>query len=363
MLSNAVAQQKGDTTEAPGKIYISATGQFGFLWSHRYNMGHLVKKHLGAFEITAWKPTCGDQCWHEPYNNPQTGLAFNYIPLGNPDQLGDAYGLYPFINYPLSSREKNPRLNLRLGWGIGWITKPFDPIENHKNIAIGTHVNTCFALKLNTLYKVNKLMYLESGIGITHFSNGAFRLPNLGINLPMVNLGLHWLIHEKKNSGPVVADERMQHTESLVNDRKWHFSALFVAGANDINPPGGNKFAVTNMITYMMKQTARKHRFGGGIDLMYSQALRHILLYDSVNVSVAGNLQPGVKFCYELVMGRLSYPMEMGVYLYSRYKENGPVYNRWGLRYLATDHLLLNLSLKTHFAKAEYWEVGAGWRF
>ena len=96
---------------------------------------------------------------------------------------------------------------------------------------------------------------------------------------------------------------------------------------------------------------------------MYSQALRHAQVIDSVPVTVLENVQVGVKFSHELVLGRVSFPMEAGVYAYTKYKGNVPIYSRLGIRYLVTDHLLVHFSLKTHFAKAEYLDAGFGWRF
>lgn len=49
------------------------------------------------------------------------------------------------------------------------------------------------SLRLNEQWKLNANNYVEFGIGITHFSNGASKLPNLGLNLPLLNLGFHHL--------------------------------------------------------------------------------------------------------------------------------------------------------------------------
>lgn len=350
-------------------LYAGVSAQYGFLWSHRYNMGHLVKQNLTTFEVDVWKAADGTKSWHRAFHFPGSGIALHYLPLGNPDQLGSAIGLYPFINFPLGKYRRNFKLHMRYGWGVGWLTKSFDPLENHKNIAIGSHLNTCFSLRLNGMWRMSSSSYLELGVGITHFSNGATRLPNLGINLPMVNIGFH---HSIYGIGPGVYDthyadgvRKSKVVDDLLADSSWHFSALAVFGANDIDPPGGSRFGVANILTYAMKQTSRKHRFGGGVDVMYSQAIHHKIVYDSLDVDAGAfvALQPGVKFCYELVLGRVSLPGEFGVYMYSKYTENGPIYNRWGIRYLAGEHVLLNFTLKTHFAKAEYWEAGIGWRF
>ncbi|HEU4717119.1 MAG TPA: acyloxyacyl hydrolase [Bacteroidia bacterium] len=363
-LAGALAAQ-ADTVQAVHceRYLLGGNVQYGFLWSHRYNMGHLVKKHLVAGEIDVWHTTNGDQSWHCPFHYPWTGMTLVCIPLGNPDELGTAIGLYPFINFPLGKRDRKFKLNMRYGWGIGWLTNPFDPIENHKNVAIGSHLNTCFVLRLNGMWKMSERSNMEFGLGMTHFSNGAMRLPNLGINLPMLSVGYNYEISRnqcRKRSDAYC--NRIACNDSLMADHTWHFSAIIVTGMNDIDPPGGGRFGVLNLLTYAMKQTQRKARFGCGIDVMYSQAIQHKLVYDSVNVNAFGALQPGFKLCYELVLGRLSLPAEMGVYLYSRYKDNGPVYNRWGLRYLLGKHTELDFSLKTHFAKAEYFELGFGWR-
>jgi hypothetical protein len=355
-----------DTLKLPGSTgyYIGASAQYGFLWTHRYNMGHLVKKHISAFELDISKCDAKEKAFHHPYHYPWTGLALHYIPLGNPDQLGSAIGIYPYINFPIGNKSRNFKTHLRLGYGIGYITKPFDALENHKNVAIGSHFNACMSLRLNAMWKWNEANYLELGFGLTHFSNGASTLPNLGLNLPMVNIGFHHRMFSylctKTNDE---YNQKIAHTKEILAQRNWQFNALIVTGFNDVDPPGEKRYAVLNMLTSVMRQTSRKHKWGGGIDLMYSDAVRHKLAVDTVYVSALGNIQPGVKLGYELVVGRLSFPIEFGVYMYSRYKNFVPVYNRFAVHYLVNDHLLLNVSLKSHLARAEYFEYGAGWRF
>jgi hypothetical protein len=347
------------------RLFIGGSVQYGFLWSHRYNMGHLVRKHISSFEIDLNKTCPGDRCWQQSYHYPNTGIAVHVIPLGNPDELGTAIGVYPFVNFPLGNRHRKIKTNLRFGYGIGYITNPFDPIENHKNVAIGSHINACMALRLNETWQLNDKNFIELGLGMTHFSNGASKLPNLGLNIPFLNIGYHHSICRTNLCTKTTPEfqAKVAHTTALLADPEWHINVLLVSGFNDIDPPGGHRYGVLNIHSSIMKRTAQKHRWGAGLDLMYSDALRKKLALEDVHVSVVENLQPGAKVCYELVLGRLSFPIEMGAYLYTRYKLSGPVYNRFAVHYLATDHLLLNVSLKTHFARAEYFEFGMGWKF
>lgn len=358
-----------DTIVAPGRaFYVGVSGHYGFVWVHRANMAHLVQKHLVAGEIDFSKTTTGNKSWHQPFHYPDAGLAVHVIPLGNPQQLGTAIGVYPYINFPLGNKQRDFKLYIRYGWGVGWITKKFDPIDNHKNIAIGSHLNTCFSLRFTGKWTIDESNLMEFSLGMTHFSNGKALLPNLGLNLPLVSIGYHHLIcsGDKWQHTPMkndVADRGVPQINRILADRTWHFSTFLVFGFNDVEAPGGRRFGVANVLTYASKQIARRTKLGGGIDVMYSQAVRRLLADDSVYVTKANSIQLGVKASYELVLGRVSLPFELGYYVHNPDKVDGPDYCRLGVRYLVCEHLVIDLSLKTHRAKAEYWELGAGWRF
>jgi hypothetical protein len=347
------------------RFLIGGSVQYGFLWTHRYNMGHLVKKHLASYEVNIIHISKGRKAWEQPFHYPWTGAAIHIIPLGNPEELGTAIGVYPFINFPLGNKSRTFKANIRFGWGIGYITKAFDPLENHKNVAIGSHLNTCMSMRLNGMLRMNDKNYIELGLGMTHFSNGAAKLPNLGLNIPMLSVGFYHQVYSKPQpfGGDLSYDPRVARIKEILADKRWHINAFIVAGWNDTDPPGGHRYLALNVLSSVMKQTARKTRWGFGLDVMYSSAVRKKLASDSIYVSVFENLQPGVKGCYEFVLGRLSFPVEIGAYLHTVYKDAGPVYSRFGTRYLVNDHFLLHATIKTHFARAEYFEFGAGWRF
>ena len=353
---------------SPTKYFISGSAQYGFLWTHRYNMGHLVKKHIESYEIDICKTADGTQAWHQPYHYPWSGIAVHVIPLGNPEQLGTAIGVYPFANFPLGKRDRNFKMHMRFGWGIGYITKPFDPLENHKNVAIGSHFNTCLSLRLNGVWRLNENNFLEFGLGMTHFSNGCMTLPNLGLNLPMVSVEYYFKSYENPYDRPSLKNDKgnypgVQQIKQILADHSWHVKTILVSGLNDIDPPGGRRFGVLNFQGCVIRQTSRKSRWGFGADVMYSDAIRHKLVYNDIPTTAFQAIQPGLKVCYEWVLGRVSFPIEVGVYLHTRYKLNGPVYSRFGTEYLVGEHLFFIADIKTHFARAEYFEFGAGWRF
>lgn len=361
-LFHLVLSAQTDSSNGAGNgYYLGVRTGYGFLWAHRPTMSHLVNKHIPAVEVSIWKTTNLTKCWHQPYKNPQCGASITVIPLGD-ERLGTAIGLYPYVMFPLRDTDRKLTVNVQLGWGAGVITKRFDALENHQNNAIGSYLNTVILIRGTLKYECSDKFLFETGIGMTHFSNGAARMPNLGLNIPMIEAGVHFRIADANE----VCDDRIRakvmHTDSLINDRQWHLTGIITAGANDIEVPGGNRFGHINCQFTYMRNTARKHRFGGGVDVMYSQGVHHMMVYGDNPTTALQAVQVGVKGGYELVVGRLYLPIEIGVYAISKYKTAGMIYNRIAARYLVTDHLVLNLSLKTHIARAEYWEMGIGWR-
>src|ERR1044072_37761 len=104
------AQQDTIVPAATPAYFIGGSYQYGFLWTHRYNMGHLVKKHIVAGELDFYKTTTGVKAWNQPYHFPTVGFALHVVPLGNPEELGTAVGFYPFINFPLGDRKRNLKM-------------------------------------------------------------------------------------------------------------------------------------------------------------------------------------------------------------------------------------------------------------
>ena len=73
--------------------------------------------------------------------------------------------------------------------------------------------------------------------------------------------------------------------------------------------------------------------------------------------------QVGVQGGGSLLAGRGELLFRMGVYVITPAPDDAPVYQRFGVRYRCGKHLLAGVSLKTHFAAADHWEFGIGYRW
>jgi hypothetical protein len=334
---------------------ISPQGHVGYIISQHNTMGHLIKSHIYGAELNYVFRTDGSKPWQQIHNYPEIGVCIVHIYLGNSQQLGNLEALYPYLNIRLNKLSKKVALNLRMGAGLAYISKPFNRITNHQNNVIGTHLNGFVNLRLNTTFVLTKSWRLIAGLGLSHASDGATKLPNLGLNMPTINLGVAYAFGNK------VLQLKKDSIAPAI--KKWDASIVAVAGVKEINPDGAEYMAYGLQLN-IYKTLNHKNKIGGGIETSYDNAIKKYLSDDSVNTTKPGDIiKGGVKFCYAFTIGRLSLPVDFGIYFYKRLPSDDLFFHRIGARYMITKHLIANVTLLTHWARADYFEWGMGYQF
>ena len=82
-------------------------------------------------------------------------------------------------------------INLFVGIGSAYISKPFNYQTNYLNIAIGLHINMYANINLEAQIRMPHFIFYTD-FGITHFSNGGTKHPNLGLNIPAISMGVKY---------------------------------------------------------------------------------------------------------------------------------------------------------------------------
>lgn len=346
-------QHLGNCQNEGTNFSLSSKGHFGFIIAHRGNMTHLVKDHTRMVEIAYSKPSYGNKTWQQIYNYPTLGVSLLHGDLGNPEQLGNVTAIIPYINFSLK-RGKYFDLNFRVGHGLSYFEKTFNTYENYKNAAISSHINPMANFQLESKWKLSSRIAIENGIALTHFSNGSYKIPNLGLNIVTINTGLTYLIG---------AQPQIYKKDSIPPfQRKTEISILVGGSLKEITPIGGPKYPAYSLMGSIDRKLNHKTKIGIGLDLFYNTSLLKKFENDGVILnSDADILQPGLNLSYGYTLHRLTILFNMGGYVYSKYKPVGFFYHRLGTRYQVNDHLVLNATLKTHFAVADHFEIGIGY--
>jgi hypothetical protein len=325
------------------------------LWAHSPTVAYLQRGHTMAYELSASKVVGGTRPWHTFYRGAVVGLTYQHFNLGNDAVLGRANGMYLFTRFNIAGN-KNTRLRFGMGTGIVHLSKTFDKAENHKNVTIGSHFNALVDFQLLFDQRITPNLYFNIGLSLTHYSNGAFKTPNLGLNLPAAAVGLVYKIKPTPTK-PVYAKNEFEC------NRKFIFSVIGTIGRKEIYPPTGRGYFAGGLMFNATKTLGIKSGITLTVDLFNDRAIAAILKRDlpSEDFGYFKTVRPGIALGYDLWLGNLSFIFQAGYYPYTYYKGDGRIYSRLGWRYALPYGLIANLTLKTHFAKADNIELGIGY--
>lgn len=354
LLTTSVFCQQGDKDD----FYIRGAANYGYIAQHHDNMGNLINGNIYGLELNYVKPSAGNKLWQYENNFPEKGVGFTFFNLDNPKQLGNIYAAYGFYDIPLRAKEKKFRFYLRLCPGIAYLPVYFDPITNHKNNVISTPINAYVNFKFYWRWNITQKLCMEVGINLSHASNGSFSVPNQGLNMITLNGGFVYKFLTKNKTAVTVVDSSTRAVS------KNELLAWLGYGGSSIYPALGKRYLAQTYSFAYYRNVRNTHKWGIGVDVYYNPSNIQQLRDDSTPVSNNfQNIQLGVKLAYAYNIGRLSLPVEMGVYALSKYKDDGLFFHRIGMRYYFKNNFVAVLSLKTHWAIASYFEFGAGYRF
>lgn len=355
-----VSAQFEHTLLSPNLI-VEGKAHYGFLYAQHLEL-ELFNAHFPAFEFIVQKMTYGRHKWERDYNYPLIGASLFYSGIGNNPWLGSAYAVMPFINFPLV---KNDRFSVgfRFALGVGYITRPFDRISNYKNLAIGSHLNAAVNLMLEARYKITYHFYITGGLSLQHFSNGSLKLPNYGINLPLVNLGVAYRPFKENRN---IVDRYIAPTEaySAIVRRYIEISIGALAGYKNMQSVYGKNYVVTHFYGNGFIRVSNKSKFGIGVDCSYDPSQVTLLEMNGTPVENRFSVvRAGVNGAYQLVMSQLQFILNLGCYLSGQEKSNGPLYEKISVQYGFTKHLYATAMLKVHWGRADYIGWGLGYTF
>ena len=342
-------------------MMVEARFSYGFMYAHHLEL-EIFNGHFPAFEINIQKETYGKKKWERAYAYPLIGLSFWYSGMGPSPYIGSAYALYPFINFPLL-RNKNFLLGFRFGLGLGYLTKKFDRLTNYKNLAIGSHFNAAVNLSFEVRYRINHRLTGSVGIGLQHFSNGALKLPNYGLNYPLLNAGFAYRLARENI---FIGDRFIPPTDpfEVIEKHVIEFDFGFAIGSKNMQAIMKENFLVYHLYENTLFPVSRKSKIGFGLDLSYDES--HISILESKGEEVKNNLtilRPGINAAYELGISKLNFLFNLGYYLAGQEKTNGPLYEKLSFQYNITKNIFASVILKVHFGRADYIGWSMGYRF
>lgn len=301
----------------------------GYLATHKANMHHLRHNSSDFINLSYTNYTS---------NYPSYGIGINYVNSGNKKNIGNIAGVYGFTDLIISKKDSSFRF--KIGFGLAYIQKKYDPNKNNKNIAIGSHLNSNAVVNLEKNFiKNNHSFYI--GLALTHFSNGSFQTPNLGLNFISLNAG--YSIYKK-------GENYIKKTDRIVN-KKIRFGVSYRFGIRENREALRKKYGIHTVSFYSTYSKNHRRNYTGGIDLFYNPS---ISFYGKNILPIRIGAYLGKEWCFnKLILG-----IDLGFYIIDQYKEDGISYQRLNLHYYISKNIKLSLLLKSHITVAQAFQVG-----
>ncbi len=348
--SNTYAGQNHD------HMFFSAQFHYQYIYPHRPDLEEQAKKPARMLELNLGWQTSGSQTWHRMYNLPSYGLGISFTDLGNPDILGEVRSGFLFMEFMFGEFQKTHR-RFKVSLGLAHFNTYYDPVKNPENRVIGAPWNVHFNLNYKLSLHIGENLWLTPGLSFTHFSNGAYRKPNRGLNMLDANMGLRYRLGDANFI-------TYSHEEAYKVEYEETQTLFLTYSAGLMERSIGDPTYIARTLT--ANQTIRKKfrtRWGVGLDLFYDDHAKEQMREKHDNTNYFDYMRIGGFASCDIVFNRLSMLLNLGTYLYYGYDPEQLIYKRIGLRYQTRPGIVGHLALKAHGGRADYIEWGIGYAF
>jgi hypothetical protein len=360
------AQKKDSVTS---DLAFSVQGQYGKLIPTNIYIKGLESRYFAGLSFEVTKQTDGDKMWQQKFGNPSYGAGV-YMP----DFLENKEFGHPVVVYGIfrGAIKKWKKVEWQYEWGGGFAFnwKPFSVADNYLNPSLGSSTSIYINVGTRLQYQIGKHFDLALGANFNHFSNGALKMPNKGLNVFSPKLSLTYNLDERN---PAKTDSVHSRYDKYGT---WEIAAF--GGVKNVMYKGydvdlakryeGFYFPAYGVETVYHRQISFKSAFGLGIGIHYDGEYNYSIhaengeLYKKKNFKnekLLLNIFPS----YRLMIGDFSVNVQPGFYLFKQKNESDIpwFYQRLGFQYQLSKKLFVSVGIRAydfHVADFIEWKLG-----
>lgn len=362
LFSNSYCQGKKNLPKNDSKFSFELNAYTGKVFKHSTKFTPNVTEMSYGVELSASYKTFGTKNWNRALNYPEIGIAYVQTHFGNKEIFGETYGLLPFIKFNIL-RSKYIDFYARLGAGLGYITKTFHPVSNPTNNVIGSKLNSLIQFRMGLDFHIHKEIDLVLAGAFTHYSNSSTQAPNLGINLPSLNLGVIYKPNHFEKKYTVTKNPKEFQ-------KKNEYSFKFGLGIKDKNPWGA-KFPVYSGALQYARFIGFANKLLVGTTVSFDQYEYDFMLIQEIDKDKNQELQAmdwSLYGGYEMMLGNVGINFIVGAYLLNK-GDDAPLWAKPGITYYFTEFgktkhkPFIGINIKTHYFVAQFVEIHTGIAF
>ena len=326
-----------------------------------------IKTPSHTAEIALIQHTQGKKIWSILYKKPSVAYMLAYQTLGNREVLGEGIYFVPALDFKVF---KVGRFDLlaRVGWGLGIVTKPHSSFFNPTNIVMGSPINACATVRALFRYQISKNIHLLAGGGITHYSNGGFTKPNLGINIPFGQVGLQYSFQAKAVQDSLEQKILRQLPSLNQTFRPFVYVGL---GLTETQATRGAKYPIYSIGLGVSRMMARISKLSIAVEYLYNTAT---YAFDRHNGGFTLDHWNYARFSmmatHELLFGHFGFVTSVGAYFNKHRSQGSVILTKVGFNFYLKNYfkrfkhqLWMGCHVRAYAGEAEFVEVVLGYNW
>ena len=369
-----IRAEEPDTLRSRNNFVYSGSFQAGRVQSSNlfWKKMNATDEEAGEFAALSFqilRQTTGKRLWEQYYRYPRYGVGLYVARFFNNKYLSTPIAIYGAYKAPIKQWNKLS-LNYNAGFGVTLNWESFNPSESNYNISLGAELTSYINAGLFLSYEISPRFDLSLGYNFTHFSNGAMKIPNFGLNTSAPEITLEYRINrfEPPKIKPMIPP--------YIKNTSIDFS--FYGGEKNVIYPecdldtattfNGIFYPVFGLNAIIYRQINYKSKFGIGMTVGYDGSKNAIVTLvngkpDPDQSLRKENITLSIYPSYELVFNRISLFAQPSFYIikhqttYSR----PTFFTRVGAKYKLYENLYAGLGLHSynyHIADFVEWTIG-----
>ena len=323
-----------------------------------------------GLEIAVLKKAKKERWWAALHQYPEIAYLMGYQSLGNADVLGHAFYAMPSLNFRVFQAGAFQG-HFRIGWGLAYLTNSYHSVFNPQNIVMGAALNACATVRFLTHYQLHPSWRIFLGLSASHYSNGGFVHPNLGINIPAVQVGVQY----EWGEGPTLAEKKQYRAQLLAQlpafDKTIRPFVRLALGGTELSTSQGVKYPIYGLAVGASKLLARTSKIRLGVDYMYNTAPRAFDQHQGTRVLPHWDYaRLSIMAGHELLFGHWGLVSNLGVYLNAHRFQRSLLTAELGFNFYSSNYLKrqrqqfwLGCQVRTYGGEAEFVQLVLGFQW